>query len=387
MMRNPIYLLALAPLLMAACGAGKGPADIRADAASALSAPSDAAFARATGPRELLFPQDTGPHPAYQSEWWYYTGNLAEVVEPGGSVSSDPRRFGFQLTFFRRALAPATALPDRDSAWSTGQIYLAHFTITDVETEGFRSAERLARGAVGLSGALSDPYRVWVEGWQALEIDAGDASRKDTNGNGTREAQDPVDREARNAAKAYPSVRLQAEDGDMALDLTLEPAKPPALHGVDGYSRKGVDRGNASYYYSFTRLLTEGRITTADGEFQVEGLSWMDHEWSTSALTPNQVGWDWFSLQFEDGRELMLFHVREADGGVAAQSSGSLIDASGRVEPLTIADFEIGVEETWASPRSGGAYPAGWTLGLPKRDIVLNLRPLINDQELDLNLR
>jgi predicted secreted hydrolase len=322
-----------------------------------LSAPGDERYARVTEPREIDFPADEGAHDAYQTEWWYYTGNLA---------GTDGRRFGFQLTFFRRAVAPAELVQPRDSDWATGQIYLAHFTVTDVEAGSFHSAERLARGAAGLAGAEADPYRVWVEAWEAR---SPRMAGPDARGGWDR------------------PQRLRAADGPVALDLRLRPIKAPALHGQRGFSPKGSEPGNASYYYSYTRLEAEGSLTTAEGDFAVEGLAWMDHEWSTSALSESQVGWDWFSLQLDDGRELMAFQVREAGDGVSPESSGSLVEPDGSLVPLGREDFELLVRDRWTSPRTLADYPAGWTLRLPEADLELEIEPQLKDQELDVSLQ
>ena len=357
--RWPILLLVLALLGLLGLGvwrARPAPTALTADVVGYLSAPGDARYARVTEPREIRFPADAGAHDAFQTEWWYYTGNLADA---------EGRRFGFQLTFFRRALGPAEALQARDSDWAASQIYLAHFTVTDVAVKRFHAAQRLARGAAGLAGADAAPYRVWVEDWEAVQPTTAEP--------GTRGAWDLP-------------LRLRAEDGPVAIDLRLQPAKPPALHGDRGFSPKGPEPGNASYYYSFSRLEAEGQLRTADGDFAVEGLAWMDHEWSTSALAEDQVGWDWFSLQLDDGRELMAFQVRQADGGVSPESSGSLIAADGRVQALKREDFILEPSGSWRSPR-GGEYPAGWRLRLPAAGLDLVIEPQLADQELDLDLR
>lgn len=352
-MRRGILVAALAALAVVAAIAWllrrpAAPAEYSANVVSFLAeSPDQAGFARAMAPRPIAFPGDAGPHPAYQTEWWYYTGNLADAAGA---------RYGFQLTFFRRALAPAA--PKRPSAWGTNQVYLAHFAVTDVAGGAFHSAERLARGAAGLAGAQANPFRVWVEDWSA-------------EGAGAVEGR----------------LRLRATDGPVAIDLVLDPAKPAALHGDAGLSQKGPEPGNASFYYSYSRLDARGGITTATGAHAVTGRAWMDHEWSTSALAADQVGWDWFSLQLDDGRELMLFQIRAADGGVAAESSGSLIDAEGTVTRLDRSAFTLAVTERWTSPRTGGDYPAGWRLRVPTAALDLTVTPLAADQELSTGLR
>ncbi len=318
-----------------------------------LSGSAAQGFTRVTGPLALDFPRDDGPHPAFQTEWWYYTGNL--------TAPADGRRFGFQLTFFRRALRPLSALPTADdSAWRADQVYLAHFAVTDVAANRFVSAERLQRDALGLSGARADPFRVWTDDWSA---------------------------EREGTATTRPVTLLRARDGDTGLDLRLEPLKDRVLHGEQGFSPKGPEPGNASMYVSFTRLGAVGKIQSAGRELPVTGLAWMDHEWSTSALGADQLGWDWFSLQLDDGRDVMLFQLRQADGAVAAGSSGSLIAADGGLRRLKAGDFGLTVTDRWTSPRSGARYPAGWRLTIPAEGLDLTLEPQLADQELAVGLR
>lgn len=312
-------------------------------------APAGAAagFARAEGPRPLDSPADYGPHPDFQTEWWYYTGNLA---------TDTGRRFGYQLTFFRRALKPPMEREDRASDWATEQVYMAHFALTDVAGEQHWAFERFSRGAAGLAGAAATPYRVWLEDWRVEQV--GD---------------DPDVMQM-----------LAAQDG-LALELRLIDRKGPILQGDRGYSQKGPDPGNASYYYSQTRLKTSGAVTVGEVTFEVEGWSWMDHEFSSSALAPDQVGWDWFAFRLDDGSDLMLFQIRKADGEIDPFSSGTLIGPKGETRRLARDDFTIEVGETWRSPRSGASYPARWSVSVPGADLVLAIEPYLADQELNLS--
>lgn len=337
------------------------PAEVAADVVGFLQGPPAAGFARVTAPLTLRFPRDAGPHPDFQTEWWYFTGNLAATESARDGAAGD--RFGFQLTFFRRALAAPGAMASpgpTDSAWRADQVYLAHFALTDVAGGGFHAAERLQRAALGLAGGQADPYRVWVDDWSAA-AEGGTAER--------------------------PRLRLRARDGGQGLDLALEPLKDRVGHGQDGYSPKGPQPGNASMYLSFTRLAATGALTVAGRSRPVAGLTWMDHEWSTSALGEDQVGWDWFSLQLDDGRELMLFQLRQRDGGVAPVSSGTLVAADGSSRHLPREAFQLEVLRRWTSPKSGARYPAAWRLRLPAEGLDLRLRPLLADQELDVGLR
>jgi predicted secreted hydrolase len=312
----------------------------------AAAAPTDSTgFARVTGPRPLHFPADDGPHNDYQTEWWYYTGNL---------TAANGEHFGYQLTFFRRALLPPTAVPTRTSDWATDQVYLAHFALTDVAGGQHQSFERLERGAAGLAGAQADPYHVWLDNWSV---------QRGADGQET----------------------LQAAAGDITVTLTLRSLKPLVPEGDAGYSQKGAQPGNASIYYSRTRIDSRGTISARGQTWQVTGLSWMDHEFSTSALEPGVVGWDWFSLQLNDGSELMVYALRHADGSVDPFSSGTYVAADGSVRHLTQSDFKETVTAHWRSPRTGANYPAGWMLDVPSLDLHLSITPYLADQEMNVS--
>ena len=314
---------------------------------SRLLAPAEQAggFLRVYEPAPIEFPLAHGPHPDYQTEWWYYTGNLQ---------TADGRRFGYQLTFFRRALVPPALRTERPSAWAVDQVYMAHLALTDIAGKRHQTTERFARGAAGLAGAQSVPYRVWLEDWSVEQMGSG-------------------------------AVRLRAAQGEIALDLLLTDRKGPTLQGDRGYSPKGPDPGDASYYYSLTRLETSGSVRLGDTTNTVSGLSWMDHEWSTTALAADQVGWDWFSIQLDDGSELMAFQLRKTDGSVDPLSSGTFIDAAGSATHLSCDQFEIRVDSTWRSPRSGATYPARWTVSVPSEGLILSIGPYLAAQELTLS--
>jgi predicted secreted hydrolase len=302
-------------------------------------------FRRADRLQALTFPADFGPHPDYQTEWWYYTGNLE---------SEAGRRFGYQLTFFRRALVPAGERAERASLLATDQVYMAHFALSDIAAGEHYAFERFTRGAAGLAGAQADPYQVWLENWEVTQ---------------TGESQ----------------YRLTAGQEDILIDLNLEDLKGPILHGEGGYSQKGPEAGNASYYYSQTRLRTTGFIQIPGESYRVSGLSWKDHEYSTSALSPGQVGWDWFSIQLDDGSELMVFQIRRADGSIDPFSSGTLVAPNGGVQALNRDEFTIQVADTWPSPNTGATYPARWTVSVPAMEITLNIEPYLRDQEMNVS--
>jgi predicted secreted hydrolase len=304
-------------------------------------------FARAVVPRLFEFPADHGPHPDFQTEWWYYTGNLD---------TADGRHFGYQLTFFRRALKPAAERAERESDWATEQVYMAHFALTDVEGNDHQAFERFSRGAAGLAGAKSPPYRVWLEDWRVEQM--GD---------------DPD------------VIQMHAAQGDVAIELQLIDRKGPTLQGERGYSQKGPELGDASYYYSQTRLETMGMVRVGEVAYAVDGWSWMDHEFSTSALAPDQVGWAWFALQLDDGSDLMVFQIRRDDDTIDPFSSGTLVGAGVETQYLTLEDFSIEIRDRWRSPSSGALYPSRWTLHVPSADLALDIQPLVADQELNVS--
>lgn len=294
----------------------------------------------------LEFPQDHGAHDDYQTEWWYFTGNLQD---------SQGQEFGYQLTFFRRAIQPAAQQMERGSAWATNQIYLAHFTLTNVTENDFHYWERFSRGAAGLAGAKVDPWiEIWLEDWQVQQLEN--------------------DR-----------FQLQAKDGEFGLDLRLEDQKTIAFQGDEGYSQKGEQPGNASIYYSIPHLVSSGELTWQGQIFEVTGLSWMDHEFSTSALSGTQVGWDWFGLHLSDGSELMVYHIRNADGEIDPFSKGLYIRPDGTTKLLKMADFSIEAGASWTSPHSGAVYPAEWVVRVPGEDLEISIKPLIRDQELNVS--
>ena len=381
--RHALIWLAAATLLGAGLAAGCAPRDVPVVAAApqgerpgiaGLLQGDAGGYARAAGARIFSFPADHGAHPGFRTEWWYVTGQLADAAG---------RRFGFQFTVFRQALAPPRALapagasarprprpgpgPDaswagsgRPSAWRADQAWLAHLAVTDITAGQHWSAARLSRGALGLAGATANPMAVWVEDWRFAQPAAGAPM--------TLRARDP---------------------GGMVLDLQLVPDSAVVLHGEAGLSRKGEDA--ASYYYSVPRWRVRGRIgSPALGTTTVVGgTAWLDREWSTSALTPQQIGWDWFALRLNDGRALMLFQLRRADGRRDGYDAGSLIARDGTVQRLVAADFTLAPGRTWRDEQ-GVSWPTQWTLRLhPPRRAPLELTVVaeVDDQLLRVGLR
>ncbi len=324
--------------------------DATTSIADVLGESNPAGFARALAPRQFVFPGDHGPHPEYKYEWWYFTGNLD---------TEEGQHFGFQLTFFRIGLTPKS--PERTSAWATNQVHMAHFTVSDVANKRFYNFERFSRGAAGLAGASSAPFRVWLEDWSVEESGA--------------------------LRHSVPTMRLHAVEADIAIDLDVSSLKPVVLQGERGLSRKSAAPGNASYYYSSTKLDTQGMITIEGKPFEVSGFSWMDREWSTSALAKDQLGWDWFGLQLSDGRELMFYQLRRRDGSVDPWSRGTVVNVDGSTQTLTPEDISIQVRDQWRSPHSKARYPSRWRIQIPRQQLDLDVRPYLPDQELDVSFR
>ena len=287
---------------------------------------------------DWAFPRDHGSHPPYRIEWWYYTGNLET---PGG------RRFGYQVTFFRVGVDPA---PENPSRWAVRDLHMAHLALTDIAGRRHLTAERLDRGGLGWAGARTGTLDVWNGDWRA----ALDGERH----------------------------RLEARDGAFGIELDLDPGKLPTRHGADGFSRKGPAAGNASYYYSMTRMPTGGRVLL-DGEWiDVIGSSWMDHEFGTSFLEPGQVGWDWFSIQLDDGSDLMVFQLRRTDGQPDEHSAGTWVDPDGDPTPLVRDDVRLLPGRRWTSPSSGAAYPVEWRVELPELQAGFDVAAALDAQEL-----
>lgn len=289
------------------------------------------------------FPRDHGSHDSFQTEWWYFTGHV---------LDEDGRRFGYELTFFRRGIDHPD-VRNNPSAWAIRQVYLAHFALTDETSGRFRMAEKMSRAGIGKAGARPGGLDVWVDRWSVR------------------------------AMPGHPHrFQLIAEADQFAVQLTVESLKPPVVHGIEGISQKGEHSHYASHYYSLTRLATRGIVRVEGVEFRVEGESWMDHEFGSADLAEGLVGWDWFSLQLANDHEIMAYWLRRSTGEFSSASSGTLVKEDGTSMPLTREDMQVVVEEYWTSPKSGARYPSQWTFGIPSRDISLRLVPRMADQEL-----
>jgi predicted secreted hydrolase len=349
--------------LLPACGS-PAPRDAAVGASLELGellGGADTLHERAREPRAFTFPADHGPHPEFRTEWWYFTGNI---------TADDGHELGYQLTFFRSALTDSASFAQRDDAlhtaggntadgarsdWRSRHAYMAHFAVSDISARRFHYAQRFSRAAVGLAGAEAAPFRVWLEDWSA----AGD----------------------------FFPLRVRAADADVSIDLVLAEGKPMVLQGERGLSRKGPEPGNASYYYSFTRMPTSGTVRIGGRTHQVTGNSWLDREWSTSALSDDLQGWDWMALQFADSTELMLYRLRRHDGTAGPFSAGTFVAADGSTTHLAATDFTMRPARSWRSPVDGTPYPTDWQVDVPRLEMSLAVTAAFDAQELDVAVR
>jgi predicted secreted hydrolase len=296
-----------------------------------------AEFARADRPREWSFPRDHGSHPSYATEWWYFTGSLRD---------EDGDHLGFELTFFRVALRPDSVASS--SAWRARDLIIGHLAVTDVAGGRFHHDERVQRAAAGLAGAEVERFDVWIGDWRASQ----DGS----------------------------VFRLRVESEQIELDLVLDPAKPPVLHGERGLSAKSQDGTAASHYYSMPRLRTRGRLAVAGRSSSVEGTTWMDHEFFTGSTPTDGLGWDWFSARLQDGRDLMLYRVRHPDG--STYRFGTLIEADGSSRVLDLTGLRLVPRETWTSEESLSRYPIAWRIEIPREKATIEVEALLPNQEI-----
>jgi predicted secreted hydrolase len=290
------------------------------------------------------FPRDHYIHEDFKTEWWYFTGNIAD--ESG-------RRFGYQLTLFRQGIRHPSERNGELSRFVVGDLKFAHFTVTDVARGEFVFDQKASRGAYGEAG-FSDGERVAWNGSWTVRLDASGI------------------------------WQISADNERAAINLRLESAKPPVIHGQDGISRKAAGAGHASHYYSLTRLTTSGELRVGRETFQVRGESWFDREWATSQLAAGQVGWDWLSVQLDDGTELMLYQMRLEDGGADPSSSGTFVDRDGAARHLTREAFRMTPTQFWNSRATAAKYPVGWRIEVPGEAIELTVKPVVADQELAL---
>lgn len=282
------------------------------------------------------FPRDHFNHPDYQTEWWYYTGNLR---------AKDGHRFGFELTFFRQGVSHDA----NPSPWTVRDLYMAHLALSDVSGGHYDATERLNRAGPGIAGVDAASGTVWNGNWQTH---IGEAAH-----------------------------HLQGIGENFTLNLNVIPQKGPVIHGTDGVSQKAAGVGHASHYISFTRMKTSGTVELRGTQYTVEGDAWMDHEFFSDSMG-DEVGWDWLSVQLDDNTELMLYRLRHKDGSVDPYSSGTYVDAQGKAMHLALQDFTMTKSgETWKSGKTGATYPIAWSVTVPELKLQVEISTPLKNQE------
>jgi predicted secreted hydrolase len=307
-------------------------------APSSFAAPPT--FAQVLPGRPLTLPQDSGAHPDFRTEWWYATGWLA---------MPDGKPIGFQITFFRSATEHDRANP---SAFAPTQLIIAHAALSDPSLGKLLHDQKSARAGFGLAYAKQGNTDVALDNWRLL----------------------------RNADGHY-QVSVAARD--FTLELTLTPTQPPLLQGDGGYSRKGPQPAQASYYYSEPQLQVSGKVTRSGQPVVVSGSAWLDHEWSTSVLAADATGWDWLGANLDDGSALMAFQIRNRNGD-KVWAHAALRGAHGQVTQFGADQVSFVPQRHWRSPRTDASYPVQPILHTGA--IAWSLTPLQDDQELDSRL-
>lgn len=291
----------------------------------------------------VVLPRDLYAHRNAQTEWWYYTGH--------GETDSG-RRFGFELVFFKRRtdLDKFNVVPLRLFG---NPIFFAHFAMTESDRKKFNYSHRKsANGMFDLPASASESH---------FHLRLGDWSLRESHG----------------------AHILRATAGEIVFEADLKPEKPAVLNGRDGLGVSYKDEGEASRYFSYTRMAMEGDLIIDGAAEHFTGSAWMDREFGTWEPTENQKGWDWFSVQLNNGCELMCYQLRNSRNEASPHSSGTFVNELGEFTHLTSDDFTIEPTDTWTSPHTGAVYPSGWKLRVPKMELELDVTPVMRDQELD----
>lgn len=283
------------------------------------------------------FPRDHFAHPEYKTEWWYYTGNLR---------AKDGHRFGFELTFFRQGVSRTPSA----SPWFVHDLYMAHLALSDVSGGRYYATERLNRGGPGMAGVDAASGNIWNGDWQAKVTEH--------------------------------AHRLRGIGENFSFDLSVAPQKPPVIHGIHGVSQKAEGVGQASHYISFTRMKSVGKIEMNGSQYEVDGDTWMDHEFFSESMNRDEVGWDWLSIQLDDNSELMLYRLLHRDGSVEPYSSGTYVNAQGKVLHLALPDFSMTpTGATYKSASTGATYPIGWSVTIPELKLQMDIStPLVRQE-------
>ncbi|MEM7343514.1 MAG: lipocalin-like domain-containing protein [Chloroflexota bacterium] len=286
----------------------------------------------------ITFPKDFGAHPAYKTESWAYYGQL---------VDEQGNRYGLQFSIFRFGLTPG--ITQRASEWSTNQIYVASFSLTQVSDQTFTQAERFSRGNNRLAGVETNPYRVWLEDWSVSEIGPD-------------------------------TFQINIRTPTISLDVQMTPTKPAILP-----TAQSLLNPEEGYAYTLSSNSTTGTITVGGEPISVTGHLWHHHRWGKlENLTQEELGWDWFSLSLDNNQELTYFATRRQDGTPNPDSIEIiLIDEKGVPKRLSPAAISLTSSSQWESLRTQAQYPTSWTLDIPDEGLKLSITPTLVDQELD----
>ncbi len=341
MQRYCLYWLVL--VILTACKAEIQPHS-GMDVMSVLSTEDTEGFSKAYEKREFHFPQDHGAHPEFKNEWWYLTGNLTDL---------QGRKFGYQVTFFRLGINSSSS--ERQSAWVLQNLWMAHAAVTDVKGRQHHHAERFSRANPGMAGASWKPFKVWLDDWQL-------AALKDE----------------------FPwQVKVKTDVFEFEFALTAE--KNIVLQGEEGLSRKSETPGNASYYYSLTRMKTTGRLSLNQQTFKLEGLSWLDREWGTSSLDQDQIGWDWFSLQLNSGDDVMYYQLRDKNAQSHPNSQGIWVNNKSETRIINPSDLNLTPLDWWQSEQ-GERFPVRWHLEYKPARKNWIISALLEDQKMNVSI-
>ncbi len=338
--------------LIALAGCQKPPeAATGLDLGDILGGQDTAGFERALTKREFHFPQDHAAHETFRNEWWYLTGNVSDGAK---------RTFGYQVTFFRTAIAPTLPLQiqptEQQSNWAVNNVWMAHAAVTDINGKIHYHTQRFSRANPGLAGAKIDPLRIWLEDWTLHSV-----------------------------SNDFP-WQLQVNTKDFDLTLELNTSKIPVLQGDQGLSQKSAIAGNASYYYSYTRMATKGSLRLNGETIAVSGSSWFDREWSTSALDKNQSGWNWFSLQLDSGDDLMYYQLLNVSGQADINSQGKWVDNTGNSLTIKPKDITLTILKEWQS-EDGKHYPTRWQIDYSAQNKRWIVEAVMDDQYMDLAVK
>lgn len=306
--------------------------------------PAEEGFLLAKPGYEFSFPRDHGAHENYKTEWWYFTGNMAD---------QSGTEFGYQFTIFRHQLITPRATDSPASTLATPNIYLGHFAVSNISEGVHRHDERLARPELGQASVSFEKMNLDLKNWTL-----------------TQSADETI------------TLSASAPEKQFAVNLAMKPNKALVLNGNNGVHVKSSNQDQASYYYSYTNLQTTGTVTWDETTHTVSGRSWMDHEFGSSWLSDDEAGWDWFAIQLENGVDLMIYQLRKSNGTPVSTSEGTIVFADGTKRSLKQEERTMTPLRTWESPETEGEYPVEWLIELPEFESTLTIKARFPEQEM-----